>query len=1188
MATVLRAYTATGTFLGELPDQQGLATQVEHNGPGSIKFDYPADGINAGVLADDDVRVAVVDGGVEQDDRWFLEDDGDDPTASTGDARPITCGGRGQLAVLEQAVVYPEAYTTPGMALNGMDPHHAFGSSSPGKIMSTLIARAQARGALPGIEVDFTSEVDSAGTPWPTLYSVTYDVGLDYHAVLLAMTDNGWCDTRMVGNTLRLFVPDTVCGVDRPDAVMRLARDITQAPRARSRRTIRSTMLGLGDSGTMAEVVDTTAEARYGRREGYDGRGGVTDVGTITAIAQADLTQLSDAHDGITLAIQPDSGTPIPGQDFAVGDFVRYDQRRIDSTTLEPLRVRTIATTWDANTGAKSWSIELNDLWLEQTLILSRRVDGIVNGAQTGGSIPAPVPDPTTTNDTVPPGRPTAVVVTSAAYIDPTGAPRAQATITWTAATANQDGSVYNDHSVFRLGLQYPDLSSTWTPDQEVANPPVFLSGLPVGTRLIARVVDVDTSNNASLPAFSDPVTLASDTTPPPVPAAPTVTPYLSGLQISWNGLGSAAESMPADAVGVQVHISQTSGFTPSTATRVDLLAGPGSTVVAVPVYGVAYYVRLVSLDRSGNTSAPSAQASAAARQVVGTDLGGRPIGLDQVQFSDTGNLVSDGSFEYAETRARLAATGPWLAGGKAWSTDAYHGGQALQLTAQAGTNELPIAPEATVQGGATYWLRAAYKTPASVNGTFNLVARFRLASGSTTDVTAWSVTLAQTTYVLKDAQVVAPAGAVGLTVVVQAVGTTTGSWTVDQVEARTTVSTAIIQTAAITTAKIAALAVNDAQIGSLSATKITTGTLAADVVVGARIKTADTGSRVELGPTGLKAYNASNALTVSINSDGTATFAGTISASTVTGDVTVGGGGGAYVRLAPAGNFFLPAAAALFSTGVTGLEYAPGAVRAIGNYSQSTDSGQLEVQLIGPVVNAGNTYPRINLGSQKDLTGTYLPYIRTVLRGMWTIDTNWLVSYGMVDLRYTVSTSGNSIPNPENNGTSYGTGLGSQFADKILLYSQGATGYGFGVPVDGQLVAFLDSTNSNAHFVIKKAVGSGMISSGGTATANLGPCAASAYHTSSVQAGKRHIRTLDGGLELVRQLRPVRYRGVHDDQPGVSFVAEEVERVLPEVCGYDGDGGPLMGLDLARITTVLAAAVQELDVQVRELRGAA
>lgn len=81
------------------------------------------------------------------------------------------------------------------------------------------------------------------------------------------------------------------------------------------------------------------------------------------------------------------------------------------------------------------------------------------------------------------------------------------------------------------------------------------------------------------------------------------------------------------------------------------------------------------------------------------------------------------------------------------------------------------------------------------------------------------------------------------------------------------------------------ALLIDNAHISDLTVSKVTAGTITADWFVGARIKTADTGSRVELNSSGLQAYNSSGAQTVAISSaDGSAVLTGTVQSGVGTG----------------------------------------------------------------------------------------------------------------------------------------------------------------------------------------------------------------------------------------------------------------------------------------------------------------
>jgi hypothetical protein len=78
------------------------------------------------------------------------------------------------------------------------------------------------------------------------------------------------------------------------------------------------------------------------------------------------------------------------------------------------------------------------------------------------------------------------------------------------------------------------------------------------------------------------------------------------------------------------------------------------------------------------------------------------------------------------------------------------------------------------------------------------------------------------------------------------------------------------------------ALLIDDAHISDLTVSKVTAGTISADFIVGARIKTADTGARVELNSGGIGAWNAAGQQTVAIaGADGSVTIVGQLKSGT-------------------------------------------------------------------------------------------------------------------------------------------------------------------------------------------------------------------------------------------------------------------------------------------------------------------
>lgn len=89
--------------------------------------------------------------------------------------------------------------------------------------------------------------------------------------------------------------------------------------------------------------------------------------------------------------------------------------------------------------------------------------------------------------------------------------------------------------------------------------------------------------------------------------------------------------------------------------------------------------------------------------------------------------------------------------------------------------------------------------------------------------------------------------------------------------------------------AQVSAILVDDAHISDLSVSKVTAGTINADFVVGARIKTADSGVRVELNSSGFQAYDNAGSQTVNISAvDGSANLVGTITSGNSGGRLVV------------------------------------------------------------------------------------------------------------------------------------------------------------------------------------------------------------------------------------------------------------------------------------------------------------
>jgi len=117
------------------------------------------------------------------------------------------------------------------------------------------------------------------------------------------------------------------------------------------------------------------------------------------------------------------------------------------------------------------------------------------------------------------------------------------------------------------------------------------------------------------------PVTIGGD--PVSAPTAPTVTPSLGGLRVTWDGLLDGDPAIPVDFDHMAVHVSTSSGFTPSAATYVGSIrrAGDGGMLPVVPLPYVPHYVVMVPVTTGGVQGEASAEVAATPLQTSGIDL---------------------------------------------------------------------------------------------------------------------------------------------------------------------------------------------------------------------------------------------------------------------------------------------------------------------------------------------------------------------------------------------------------------------------------------------------------------------------------------------------------------------------------------------------------------------------------------
>ena len=77
----------------------------------------------------------------------------------------------------------------------------------------------------------------------------------------------------------------------------------------------------------------------------------------------------------------------------------------------------------------------------------------------------------------------------------------------------------------------------------------------------------------------------------------------------------------------------------------------------------------------------------------------------------------------------------------------------------------------------------------------------------------------------------------------------------------------------------------------------------------------------------------------------------------------------------------------------------------------------------------------------------------------------------------------------------------------------------------------------------------------------------------------KDNIETIDGGLAKVLSMRGVNY--TRDGKDNIGVIAQEVEKVLPQIVMTADDEMGTKSVDYSRITAVLIEAIKELKTQI-------
>jgi hypothetical protein len=239
-------------------------------------------------------------------------------------------------------------------------------------------------------------------------------------------------------------------------------------------------------------------------------------------------------------------------------------------------------------------------------------------GNTTGAWIAASTYPITTARDTTAPAAVTGLIVSPGLR---------SITASW---DANTESDVVNGNGQYEIQI---DISSSFVNQPNAPLSPQLVGGTVVsftnltsGTTYYVRARAIDASGNVgtwsttqSAVPGEPPQTDLSDGLAPTSSPTPTVLSGIGALFVRWSGITNA------DAVTYEVHLSTTTGFTPTISTKVTEISGTSATIksnasgVALS-YGVTYFIKLIAKDRDGSAPA-GAQGSGSILQVSNTDI---------------------------------------------------------------------------------------------------------------------------------------------------------------------------------------------------------------------------------------------------------------------------------------------------------------------------------------------------------------------------------------------------------------------------------------------------------------------------------------------------------------------------------------------------------------------------------------
>lgn len=538
----LVAYQANGSKLGLLPEPTSYTVSFTHDAVGALTVSYSRKALRGEILdrrleTGLEIAVEVSDGG-----RWIEPYNGRFVIASRS-RNALDVSNTVSLTGVSYGWLLKKALNLDTSRLETKGDEKGtrkFANANAGTIMRTFMDENWNRG---GVKVDcsrFTSGADSAGKQWGyMLPSIYYDLGISMQDVLDSMVNNGLCDWRTDARQLLLWNADSVaiCRDLSKSCVVTLAQDVSEAPDDESIDGLASSILVRGDNINFRQD-NPNAPKPWGGWELYSSQQGVNKKETAEQLIKPTLANAARVRGQYTRSVNVVEASCLPLIDYTIGDWITAPT----VANREKVRVQQVTLQLDS-TGFKA-SLILNDKNYDSSVRLTKRMNGITGGAHLGGAsgaIPAPEKDHRV------PKAPQNLSANSDAYINVNGYARGMVTARWDDVTLATDGTAM-DITSYAVEYRVNKTGYEWHSAGTTTEHTLSWSNLDCGVQILIRV--------RAVPSYSDQMgewssvfalTVAKDTTPPPVPSKPILSSELGVVSVAWDGKTADGGSMPID-----------------------------------------------------------------------------------------------------------------------------------------------------------------------------------------------------------------------------------------------------------------------------------------------------------------------------------------------------------------------------------------------------------------------------------------------------------------------------------------------------------------------------------------------------------------------------------------------------------------------------------------------------------------